>query len=86
LGETEAGRSRFAVALATFGAAVVSVALLLGAALAATHLGHAEQPAVARAVADVCAAGAVGRVVLLAVGLGLLYLATTMSGARRRRT
>ena len=37
------------------------------------------------AVPRLVANAAVGRVVLLAVGLGLLYLATTMAGARRRR-
>jgi len=81
LAETETARSRFAVALATFGAvcvlvaaaailkpladgtsvgaAVVSAALCIGAAVAAAHFGAAEQGDVARAIADVCGAGSV---------------------------
>lgn len=81
MAETDQASSRFAVALATFGAvcvlvaasailrpladgtsvgaAVVSAALAIGAAVAAAHFGAADQPAVARAIADVCAAGSV---------------------------
>src|SRR3954466_2551343 len=81
LGETETAGSRFAVALATFGAvcvlvaaaailrpladgtsvgaAVVSAALCIAAAVAAAHFGATEQGDVARAIADVCAAGSV---------------------------
>jgi len=81
LGETETAGSRFAVALATFGAAcvlvaaaailrpladgtsvgaaVVSAALFIGAVVAATHFGAAEQGAVPKAIADVFAAGSV---------------------------
>jgi len=81
MGETEPEASRFAVALATFGAvcvlvaaaailrpladgttvgaAVVSAALAIGAAVAAAHFGSSGQPAVPRAIADVCAAGSV---------------------------
>ena len=81
MGETETAGSRFAVALATFGAAcvlvaaaailrpladgtsvgaaVVSGALFIAVAVAVAHFGADEQSAVARAIADVCAAGAV---------------------------
>lgn len=81
MGDTEQEASRFAVALASFGAvcvlvaaaailrpladgttigaAVVSAALAIAAAVAAAHFGAPDQPAVPRAIADVCAAGSV---------------------------